>query len=230
MYYLVDKKNKIIFGWSPKCGCSFVKNLFYFLTDTMRKNGEIHGPHSRHPLPKNHNEYKTIIIVRNPYERLVSGFLDKYKKDGKFHPMWPSTMPLTFHQFVKILHNRGVGKIIDGFHFSPQLRDNWDASMKVHRVYDIKAIDYTYLEKLYKKQIPDEVLNFKIGHENTTIEPINFPVYDLTMDKYEGKRPTLSQFYDKETSDRVLSFYKKDFLFLQLYKIPYDIPSCEIIE
>jgi len=230
MYYLVDKKNKIIFGWSPKCGCSFVKNLFYFLTNNVKANEKIHGPHSKQLLPKNHNEYKIIIIVRNPYERIVSGFLEKYKKTGKFYPNWPSTMPLTFHQFVTVLHNRGTGKIIDNFHFSPQLRDNWDASMKIHRVYDIKAIDYPYLEKLYKKKIPEEVLNFKHGHENITIDPVDFPVYKLNMDKYEGKRPTLSQFYDKQTAERVFSFYKKDFFFLKLYKIPYDIPLCEIIE
>ena len=31
MYFLVDNKKKIIFGWSAKCGCSHIKYIYYFL-------------------------------------------------------------------------------------------------------------------------------------------------------------------------------------------------------
>jgi hypothetical protein len=227
MFFLVDHKKKVIFGWTPKCGCTFVKNLFYFLTDTVPKNGKIHGPHSNHPLPKNHREYKIIIIVRNPYERIISGFLDKYKKKGEFHHLWPPEIPLTFRTFVNALHAEGTGKRVESHHFSPQLGCKWIPDIKVYRVYDIKAIDYAHLEQLYKKEIPEEVLNFKIGHENTTTDPINFPVYDLTINQYEGKRPTLTQFYTKGMRDKVANFYKSDFAFLDLYKIPYNAPMID---
>jgi len=31
MYFLVDNDKQIIFGWSAKCGCSHIKNIFWFL-------------------------------------------------------------------------------------------------------------------------------------------------------------------------------------------------------
>lgn len=29
MYFLVNHKKKVIFGWSAKCGCSYLKHYFY---------------------------------------------------------------------------------------------------------------------------------------------------------------------------------------------------------
>ena len=31
MHFVVDHDNKIIFGWSAKCGCSHVKYIYWFL-------------------------------------------------------------------------------------------------------------------------------------------------------------------------------------------------------
>lgn len=41
MHFLVDDNNKIIIGWSPKCGCSHIKNIFWFLRDNERKKKHI---------------------------------------------------------------------------------------------------------------------------------------------------------------------------------------------
>jgi hypothetical protein len=40
MFFLVNKNNNVIFGWSAKAGCSHVKNLFYFL-QTGKINNKI---------------------------------------------------------------------------------------------------------------------------------------------------------------------------------------------
>ena len=31
MYFLIDNKNLIIFGWSAKCACTHIKSIYYFL-------------------------------------------------------------------------------------------------------------------------------------------------------------------------------------------------------
>ena len=81
---LVDKDNKIIFGWSAKCGCSHAKHIYWFLK-TGNLTNKIHSEKSSNPLPNDIQNYTTLLFTRNPYERLVSGFLDKYARPkGKY--------------------------------------------------------------------------------------------------------------------------------------------------
>ena len=79
MYFLIDYEKQIIFGWSAKCGCSHIKNIFWFLK-TGKLENKIHTEKDMNKLPNYINHYTTIIITRNPYKRIISGFLDKYKK------------------------------------------------------------------------------------------------------------------------------------------------------
>ena len=98
MRFIVDEENKVILGWSAKCGCSHVKKMFRFL-----QNGKIHNPiHTdldMNSLPDEIENYTTIIVGRNPYKRLVSGFLDKYKPGGEYRHLWKKPA-LTFSSFV----------------------------------------------------------------------------------------------------------------------------------
>lgn len=51
MYFLLDFQRNIIFGWSAKCGCSHVKNLFHFL-----QNNRIHNLITDLSLHEEYNE------------------------------------------------------------------------------------------------------------------------------------------------------------------------------
>lgn len=110
MYYSVDKNRRIIFGWSPKSGCSHVKTLFLYLNKLNYSTPQhIHSPSTFHPLPHDIENYTTLIFIRNPYHRIVSGFLDKYKKTGQYRNKW--THPtITFSKFVEELihHNWNI--------------------------------------------------------------------------------------------------------------------------
>jgi len=98
MYFLIDNKNKIIFGWSAKCGCSHIKNIFWFLQNNNTDN-KIHITEEYNSIPDDIENYTTIIINRNPYKRIISGFLDKYKSNGQFRKLWKYDK-LTFSMFV----------------------------------------------------------------------------------------------------------------------------------
>ena len=50
MYYITDEINKVVFGWSAKCGCSHIKNMFWFLKLGSIDN-ELHVPDEYKKLP-----------------------------------------------------------------------------------------------------------------------------------------------------------------------------------
>ena len=59
MFFLLDNKVKVIFGWSAKCGCTHVKRMFRFF-----QNQDIHNVHTDddvHNLPDDIENYTTII-------------------------------------------------------------------------------------------------------------------------------------------------------------------------
>ena len=100
-------------------------------------------------LPDDIENYTAILVVRNPYQRIVSGFLDKYHTNGIYRCMWTSDLPLTFRNFVGEVGRQNWCKI-DFHHFAPQTGDKFDED-KIRRakqciVYDIANIDYDYIE------------------------------------------------------------------------------------
>jgi hypothetical protein len=224
---MVDDKKKIIFGWSAKCGCSHIKNLFYFFVDDNIDN-KIHRNRDVCRLPNKLCEYTIILFIRNPYKRIVSGFLDKYKKNGEFRNKWKKQVPLTFNNFVNELcspnHNF---KIIDKHHFTPQLSEHFNQNIynnKNNIIYDIEKIDYSNLEKLFNKKIPNEVLNFKGTHTFRGQIDVNYNVYDLPIDTIieQNLKPKTNYFYNDEIKEKIARFYQIDLFFFKLYGFNYN--------
>ena len=225
MYFLIDKKNKIIFGWSAKCGCSLIKKIFWFLINGNEDN-KIHTDKDYNDLPDDITNYTTILIIRNPYERLISGFLDKYRKEGQFIKLWKHNI-ITFSMFVnELISNNWI--MIDKHHFTQQTTECFDKNKiiesKCLKIYDIKNIDYEYIENLYNTKIPESLLNSKIGHERQIYnDTFDQNIFDLDMDIYYNYNVPIKYFYNKEIKNKVYEFYKNDFLFFKEYGFNYDI-------
>ena len=228
MHYLVNDKNKIIFGWSEKCGCSHVKNLFYFFQTNNIQN-DIHKGKDCKSLPKNITDYNIILFIRNPYKRLVSGFLDKYKEGGQYRNRWNHST-ITFSKFVDELIGDNW-KIVERSHFIQQTRERFNINLittsKCFKIYDIENIDYTYIEELYGTKIPQEVLNFKGGHIRKNYALLEYDkdqyVYDLDLKIYFNYNVPLTKFYNEEIKFKVYNFFKNDFIFFKQYGFDYDI-------
>lgn len=83
MRALVSQKNKLIFLWSPKAGCSTAARIFLSHEGFPFRHDEwIHKARERyeaevHPsrMPENPGLYRKIQFVRNPFQRSVSSFL-----------------------------------------------------------------------------------------------------------------------------------------------------------
>ena len=226
MHFVVDQDNKIIFGWSAKCGCSHVKYIYWFLK-TGNLTNKIHSEKSRNPLPNDIQNYTTLLFTRNPYERLVSGFLDKYARPkGKYRNRWKDPV-LSFSLFVDKLVAKDW-KTIDKHHIGPQTEEAFDKRIflsKHIRVYDIKNIDYRYIEHLYNKQIPEGVINKTFGHERRLRVKENVLydtyVYDLPVEDYFQHSVDIKYFYNEEIKQKVYDFFVNDFTMCNEYGIDY---------
>jgi len=226
MYFIINNDKKIIFGWSAKCACSHIKRIYWNL-DNDNINNEPHiNIEELNKLPDNTNEYDIILFVRNPYKRIVSGFLDKYKKDGSFRKMWKNEK-ITFSLFVDeiIAENWDV---IEKHHFIQQTSEKFDEEKilqaKSYRIFDIENIDYSYIEMLYNKKINNDVLFIKYGHERKIYEnTINYDVYDLEIEEYYENNINYKYFYNNEIKNKIYKFYENDFTFLKKNGFDYDI-------
>ena len=225
MLFLIDNKNKIIFGWSAKCGCSHIKRIFSFLCGISTNNSDIHkiSQVCNTILPDDIENYTTIIISRNPYKRIISGFLDKYKIGGEFRHLWKYNY-ITFSMFVKEL-TKNNWEVIQEHHFTPQTSESFDTKIlnsKCINCYDIENIDYKYIEKLYNTTIPESILQQKQGHERGKYDiTINKYVYDLYMITYINRNVDMKYFYNEELIQKVFEFYKKDFIFFNNMGLDY---------
>jgi len=213
MYYLIDDSKKIIFGWTPKCGCTHIKNIFWYLQNGTIGNS-IHHICPGMPLPKDTENYTILLFSRNPYKRLVSGFLHKYSSDGTCRSEWKKKI-ITFSDFVDEL-TRNNWDVINRHHFYPQTAAYFDkneiSKSKNVRVFDIEKIDYKYIESLYEKQIPEEVLNRK-NERKKIVTNFQGKVYDMHMDVYENYNIPFENFYNKKILDKVYKYYKDDFIY-----------------
>lgn len=236
MIFLVDQNKKLILGWSAKCGCTHIKYLFRYLTN--RNPTELHDKiHSRDIwscLPKNYKEYKIIIYVRNPYERLISGFLDKYsprsKEFERYNNMWKThtDKEITFKNFVDELISGNFNSICV-HHFDIQFSNEWRDCILQHddvSFYDINSIDHAIFENIYNIKIPKHVKDFKGQHVNKKKRKYfknEEKIYEKLLDYYIDYRPDTICFFNDDIKQKVDNFYKKDFITLKKVGLNYEL-------
>lgn len=222
MHFLVDTKRKVLFGWNAKCGCSHIKRIFWFLQNNKLDNA-IHTNAAEGGLPNDIANYTTVIICRNPYKRIISGFLDKYRSEGQHRGLWKYST-ITFSMFIdELLKNDW--KMIDYHHFTPQLSEAFDEKIlesKCIKCYDIEHIDYNYIEELFNIKIPEIILHKKCGHERDKYA-LDFiaPVYDLNINEYYYYNVNIKYFFNEELKQKIFTFYEKDFIFFKEFEIDY---------
>ena len=162
-----------------------------------------------------HKYYTKILFIRDPYKRIVSGFLDKYVA-GVYSL---DIKNLTFEKFVDELDNNKLENI-NRHHFTPQLSEAHESSIQFDKIYDIENIDYDYIKKLFGK-------NIDIGDYIKTLYDDSFEgkAYGITLKELRKmqSKPPYGSFYNKKIKKKVYSFYKKDFLFFEKYGFNYDV-------
>jgi len=226
MYFLIDNSTNVIFGWSAKCGCTHIKNIFnYLINNTTFYNK--HHKNQMNYLPNNIENYTVIIFCRNPYSRLVSGYLDKYKKSGEYRYRWVKNI-LTFELFInELLVNNW--EVIDNHHFTQQTSEAFDEEklLKCKKLYcfDIAKINYSIIEQLFNKKLSNEIIN-NIGNNNfkKDNEKLEKYIFNEDIDNYINYSFDYKYMYNDELKKKVYKFYEYDFKFFKnLFNLDYTI-------
>lgn len=225
MFYKIDYKNKIIFGTTPKAGCIHVRSLYYFYTDLVPKDRKEF--HSNMGLPNNINEYKILLFIRNPYKRIISGFIEKIVL-GKIPILFDiNVSDVTFEYFVDYFINNKIllfGNDPFNNHFNLQTTNIPD-DIIIDKIYDIENIDYNYIDSLYEKKTNDVILHERGGHNILYDNIITEKFYNtpISILKSTQPYPFYEKFFNEEIQRKVYELYEKDFITFKNWGFNYQI-------
>ena len=184
MFPLYDDKNRKIIFWSFKCGCTFIRHIFYnlYLKLNYKKDWiKIITLLNRYNKTDKQKllEYRKIYVCRNPYSRIVSCFIDKYI-NGHFsfyfnlnikikniinYLLSDSYIKPTFKEFINLVYEKFVLSrytLLEFDHLTPQFSINY-TNFKFDKIYKLEDLDNS-------KFLEDE-----------------FDIYDKNQDKGQDK-------------------------------------------
>jgi hypothetical protein len=175
-------RSSVIFWFSYKGGSKWIEKMYYEYV------GGIKDYHHRNVVCKGHwsdlSEPKHILFIRNPYKRIVSGFIfvyafsNFYRRASRQDP-WEikgESDALTFKKFVDIIYEsssweEAVNLGVERSHILPQdinknIYDKRVLDLKIFdKVFDIENIEYNYLDKIFGNSIDKRNL---IKNRNST--------------------------------------------------------------
>jgi hypothetical protein len=232
MYFLVSNRDKFLIGWSAKVGCTAMKRWYSEALNLGLKNETIHETigYGKTPFtnvdlfpPKHYNDYKKICIIRNPFSRLVSGYVNKYVIENDYERYFS-----TFEEFVGLLLKDRFYAKINRHHFTPQTSEafskyvrrkwSWDLVVDV----EFLSHEITRINRIVSKDV-------NIGHPNVTMYDSDYhfdkPAYLMKADEIIRKIPPYQSFYNKELVKKVRAKYTSDFLYFRKWGFEFKDPT-----
>jgi len=231
MVVYISKSHKVIFSHLPKCGCESVRYLLLKEDGRFTQNKDIWGYKMKiYMIQKFHeyiNEFSYITICRNPFERLVSGYIDKFCSPLFFQLPFCKRVMKYFGKsmsnperisFVELVLYLCKNKVKDlDVHFRPQtLMIIPHQKNQIIKLEDKEKIDKTIKNLGYKT----EFINYnrvilKQNYTKVDIEDVNVfeqkqPFFDEL--KKKNQVPKYHLFYNDVIKDMVYDLYKEDFI------------------
>ena len=183
-------------------------------------------------LPK---EARNISIVRNPYTRLVSGYIDKFLTGNynklpfcqnikKYYNNRDDNLRVSFQELVNYIINQPKNEL--DTHFKPQYLQhklmNNSVILKLENINEInnhlKTLEFdnsfdNYRDKhLYNWKRVDIKNAHTLLYKDFDIAE-NRKYYDKIGLKYDGAEvPKVENFYTKDLKDKVYNYFKEDFV------------------
>ncbi len=249
--YLVNHKHKIIYCPIPKNACTFLKTMMIEQSDQLVKYQQskqnIHQYLGRKDtsfrltdLSCFHNpDYFKFAILRNPFKRLVSGYLDKIAKrtqpesfalaviERVYQSLGEKTnleKSITFKQFINYLVETEDIKLNE--HWRPQSTFLGLGLFTFDFIGQFERLDLaiSYLESKFKLKIPinvvqhhnqgNHITNYSNLHSNKTFED----TYPEELRQLDGF-PAVEQFYTPELEALVKDRYAED---LEIYSSQFN--------
>lgn len=233
MYLIISDQFKLNLWWSAKCGCTYLKNLYF--NHVLKLN--IKNVHLKSCRQQKYydNGYKNIYICRNPYARIVSSFLDRCVRNDFFYRF------ANFEDFIQIMYDYYVNGVKYIFtyniihHTTPQFSELFlETSEEYHNfrfdiIYKLEEVtDQQLLKELFHME--NSNLQKDFGHSNNVQknkiyrgDSYRIDSSELYYLKYIKEIPHYSCFYNEKIKRQVEAIYQKDFEQLKKYGIHYEI-------
>lgn len=237
MSILVSEKHKILFILSHKCGQCTIST---YLKRLDNNTNDIHADYyndNRKEISEEYLSYFKILILRNPYERFVSGFLqeciiqnnEKYKKiDMTFEEYCLFLLSIydknNINKYsINFTHNdeKNVNKL-DG-HLQSQFVEISDAlnmyGKSIDIITDLKNINNvlkTINNKLNVNIITTEKNNAKKYFKEYTHSATKMLISDIAKGR---SYPTWNYFYNDKIKNIIDQIYHEDFDLLKKYNM-----------
>lgn len=218
-----------IFTWIPKNACSTMRYSVAIANGFINSEKDVNWIHDNsHTFNANLNSLVTakytFVILRCPYSRLTSTFLDKFVTQSpdafRYYTHTNRTinlLHLTFRKFVKSLNTPSILK--NNIHWRPQV------DFLIYENYDdyFSHENFDYIEDTLLKKINFQIKDARqlTKHSITSLIPVkaneinaDMPVIELMNMKNEGKIVPYLSLYDNAIFDTVSKLYSAD---IELY-------------
>jgi len=238
-YTLINHQYKFIVFWNPKCGCTTLKNWFYKLAcaieDKEVEKSILKNPQRIHRILKinqhsyfvshsdvlnKYQEYKKLIVTRNPYERVVSYYCNKII-NRQSHLVLAGKMTnkncqLHFHDFCLLLKKQRKKFSLE-HHAKPQFYGLHDIHFDF--IIDLKELN-NLLPLIHNELgIENDYPFLELMGDNASNKKYNPTKYDFSLKKKVShlkpkkfkKIPHYTYFYDDTSQQIILDIYLKDF-------------------
>jgi len=237
--HLYSAEKKIVFGFTPKAGCTLVSKLFFKTIgelDEALETGSLTHKYRNEHIKKNpitfevfnKKEILKIKFVRNPYQRVVSSFFhavkhEVIKKEAKELFDIDKLPKLNFLQFLQILESFNLNRCDP--HLGLQCLPGENNLFYFDEIIKIENLEVK-LESIKEKygvsiRIDENILNSKhhLKKEYLSTEFAGLKAYkDFKMaSSNKVILPDYDCFFNAEIMIKVNLLFKKDF-------IKYDYP------
>jgi hypothetical protein len=246
MYYVVIPSKKLIVGHNPKTGCGTIKATIlkdlgfeymqgYVQNQWHRKmvhaiaNKEIPIYDLTYEKNNSIEGFTKVCVVRNPYERLISGIRHRFAKAvGDTHNLtieyikdMVKKSELTVNELV--IHLQQNDFYPDKYHFQPQTV-NLLEDIIFDRVYDISDMGLFISDHFPNQENKRYASNLKVHttkYDDIDIDYTNMKIKDII--KEESFSPDPHHWFSAESIKIINELYKEDFEFCKKYGIEYKI-------
>ncbi len=237
-YYFINHNLKIVYCSIPKNACTLFKNLIVDNSDN-KKEYDLSQQNIHQFLANRRDnifpllsclespDYFKFVILRNPFARLASAYLDKFAK----HPFPESfardvirevqqflgleiniEKSITFNQFIKYLARTKDRNLND--HWRPQ--NTFIGSVKFDLVGQFENLDYVidFLQRKYKINIKKKVSSHITNYKDFSSDLQFHQMYPNKLRNLDGM-PKVWQLYTPELEAIVRKRYAQD---IEIYK------------
>lgn len=216
MKFIIDHTNQINIGVNTRVGSRFVKNFVNYYVkglDISQKDDDVENGW---PV----SGYKTIVLVRNPFNRLVSQFYDKCV-DNPTHP----TFTKFIHDLYRVICNNEPNPKIDKSLFLPQFSECYLNKMPFSKIYDIEDDFYSDFSRCFPKtgrEIGPRTVLYQNDRKYVSVGVVwLLPTDVIRSYKSRDLNPHYREFYDDTLRKLVMRIYLQDFLILRSYGYSY---------